>query len=96
MNTLKTVTSLECDKRHGRLWKVIGTILTLVGLLSVVVGWSWVNVGEAHNLAEDALKETIKVQTALPYIREGIRDIKTEQRAQRQILVEIKRNGGGK
>jgi len=99
MTSIKNVTNTDCNTRHKRIWCGISLLGVVLGLLATVVGWSWartVDAVDAASAAQSAAKNTqTEMKTSFSFVREGLKEIKTEQAAQRAILADLAREHGG-
>ena len=97
----------DCDNRHRWLNVSVTVILLMMAVLVVIVGWSWVQASSSADKAVNAAEAAVKaanlaerkadsVAIALPYIQDGINDIKQEQSEQRKLLTGLARGGGTK
>ena len=89
---MATPDSQNSNGGHRRIWSAVGTILVAMALLLSIVMWSWTRADAATKAAAEAEKAAVRVETALPYIEEGLRDIKKELAVQRGLLTDLVRD----
>ncbi len=92
---MTAVTTEKCDGRHKRLWLAVkigggmlGLTLTLVGLFSTMAYFASAKANEAKTTADVV---NAKYDTAIPFIRDGIKRIEQQLRD----LNREKHDGGG-
>ena len=76
-----------CTSKHRRVNWAFGVFASVLALFVIVIGWTWSLADSARKDVRQVERAIDGVQAQLPYIVQGIRDIKAEQTRQRDLLV---------